>query len=192
MTRWLLNLVTAVSLLLTAAVGAAWARTQVAGDEVRVGYWGRHVHPRYPKIAAAWGARVVRYSGGSHVRVYRNCVGQWGRDCRTGPGKAGEHWVVETGPPLNHAAGARPRPGWHGLSYAAHPAKQGSGFECSVPDYAAVTLAGAPAVLVLAGRARRRRRTTGGCCPSCGYDLRATPNGCPECGHGLATAVLTG
>ncbi|HEX4793472.1 MAG TPA: hypothetical protein VH370_06755 [Humisphaera sp.] len=38
-----------------------------------------------------------------------------------------------------------------------------------------------PAIRLI-GVARRRNRFSAGHCPSCGYDLRATPERCPECG----------
>ena len=39
---------------------------------------------------------------------------------------------------------------------------------------------------VVAAKWRRERRSRKGFCPSCGYDLRATPERCPECGTTLA------
>ena len=39
-------------------------------------------------------------------------------------------------------------------------------------------------------RVRRLRRQADGLCPSCGYDLRATPGCCPECGKLTAAADI--
>jgi hypothetical protein len=41
-----------------------------------------------------------------------------------------------------------------------------------------------PPLLYLQAKARRSQRIARNCCPSCGYDLRASAGRCPECGAG--------
>lgn len=56
-----------------------------------------------------------------------------------------------------------------------------SSFDFIVPYWVAVVaLAFGPAARVAFWRRRARQR---GLCPTCGYDLRASPDRCPECGY---------
>jgi hypothetical protein len=49
----------------------------------------------------------------------------------------------------------------------------------------------APLVALLRWR-RRRRRSRPGICPTCGYDLRASPDRCPECGTKMMPQAAEG
>jgi hypothetical protein len=63
----------------------------------------------------------------------------------------------------------------------------GDGHTIEVPWWALATAMSVLPALWMLRRLRRasvaRERGNAGLCPSCGYDLRATPGRCPECGR---------
>ena len=56
----------------------------------------------------------------------------------------------------------------------------------SVPHWFVIAGSGVLPALWFRRRRRTRYRLRHGLCPSCGYDLRASPGRCPECGPAVA------
>jgi hypothetical protein len=105
---------------------------------------------------------------------------------------AGRRFVQAT--PVDYGAAARgwgDYRGWGGFGVAGSDVERSddSGAapwrqEMTVVPVWAVLVTGSvlPLTWLVRHRQYRRRLMLIGCCPSCGYDLRATPGRCPECG----------
>jgi hypothetical protein len=185
----LLNLLTALSLLLCVAVCVLWVRSYLVLDQV--GRWSlRHTNNRW--IDQSFRG-VVSSDGGLVVLAADDRQTMEGLRLRDETAPAPQEsvgWV-------DHAAG------W-ALDFRAH-SKPVLGFErrntftgtgdvtlqqtdwrwLRVPYWfmgmVAITMPAARATASVQQRwARRRGRA--GACPTCGYDLRASPDRCPECG----------
>jgi hypothetical protein len=76
-------------------------------------------------------------------------------------------------------------PMYGGLRYASGGVEH-YGF---VPHWCLAIVTGILPAVWAAMAFRRRRVAAAGLCPTCGYDLRASPDRCPECGKSNATAA---
>ena len=194
MKRRLLNLLTALSLLLAAAVAALWLRSGGDGDQLILTTGNR-----------LWWVMSGRY--GVHV----SSVAAWPRPERP-------RWVTRnTNDRIPTVSVIDPMHEWHRLGihcnhgqvttwlrpdgtpaplaeYLIEAPRGGPGRESAPMRMAAVRLPhwmplALFAALPLSRAAmrtrrilRRRRLVARRCCPDCGYDLRGTPDRCPECG----------
>ena len=156
--RRLLNLLTALSLLLCFASAVEWVRSHRVSD---LAFWtSRDV---------TWSARVVTGSGGVGFVLEDQQVGN------SEVSRPGWHWDV-TSPPGGYARG-----GWR--TRLGFTASGGGGIVgVAVPFWFLCLLFALPPAATLALRRRAKRRAAEGKCRVCGYDLRATPERCPECG----------
>ena len=153
MIRRLLNLLTAVSLMGCVLAAVLWGRSLLVHDVVQV--FGR-------------GHWVIVHSSAGVLSVFDN--EQIASRRAT--------WEVQPGQPVPGVGAV-----WRSLyAFDVHGGDPSSpGVTVTFPWWTVVALL----ALLPAGRLywRRVERRRGiGRCPSCGYDLRATPERCPECG----------
>jgi hypothetical protein len=174
--RRLLNLLTAVSLLMCVAVVAVWVRSEFHRDVV-----GRNTS--YP----GWSKAVAFTSDTSNGRVCLRYTVFYGDYSRFRP--TGGDWYH-----LGTASGefersSDPRGDFHFVRWGYFCRRTETEQRGGLVHYTVILrlwqLAALTAVAPLLSIRRtlqRRRATSAGLCPACGYDLRATPGRCPECG----------
>jgi hypothetical protein len=213
MTRRLLNLLTILSLLLCVMFSALWLRSYWVRD---IYSWERNnMHsladesgdlsakppsrPREPYLFRDV-SELTCARGGARLRWERVELHAFSGVPWPAPGFTHEDRpIVGTYP-----SAARPLPtgtwlDWSCAGFEAVAAEQGQRpaatellrtwwkeRSVTVPLWAITVVTALPPAWHLARRARHRRRTTDTPCPSCGYDLRATPERCPECGHAVS------
>ena len=162
----MLNLLTALSLLLCVAVCALWVRSYFATEAL--GY-GRIVDGPAGRTLSVHGAGSGR---GRFVLVLVQSL-----PSELTPEYTRPFYLRQ--PPHDLDQGRASPSLWNRLGF----------FLLEPPEYGVIVPAWVLAVVTAAlpayraaafARARKRRRT--GLCAACGYDLRATPGRCPECG----------
>jgi hypothetical protein len=186
MKRRLLNLLTAVSLLLAALVAVQWYRGYRVQDSLSVrrvvGTPGVLLEERFNVVTCTGGLWFSIDSASDDGRYDSSVIADWRQ--RHGLGWQLLHRTYSNPFYPSFQDGRIHRFGFHlssdrsGTSGATHVV---------VPMWFAMACTAALPVawVVVAGRRwrRERRRARVGLCPVCGYDLRATPEKCPECGH---------
>jgi hypothetical protein len=178
--RRLLNLLTALSLVLCVTILVLWAQSY-AGS---AGCYLLRSHG-YSELAWLEGDFYISHGGSVGTRWERE---QWGRS-------SGLHGFWDVGSPgrPNLLREARFVIASRRLAVTC-PIWNDTGIFASyrivrVPCWAAtLVLALLPAWAILR-HVRSARRHTRGQCPSCGYDLRSSPDRCPECGMAIPVSA---
>ena len=185
MKRRLLDLLTLLSLAACLAVAVLWARSGTAFDELRYASLARGRSAWFACGACSAAGRV--FFGTETRRAPAGAVDP-------GPGGMGLQFRTATGNDRLRSWGTpylmlmgrhgRDRLGFATLRMDDIPAggELHSARGLMVPHWVLFGLFATPPALWALRERSRRRATRRGLCPSCGYDLRATPGRCPECG----------
>ena len=188
MCRRLLNFLTALSLLLCVAAAALWAASHRRSAGVsstateRRGDGGGELWVR-DSFAQAWRGVLV-------VSDRRWLLGRRGGMMLLIAVTPGRSWLWEPAEPWPPHAWRNWRRRQPRYGFGFHRDASPAGAEWPIyewriatPLWAVALASGVLPAARLVSRLCRRRRGRSGLCPSCGYDLRATPDRCPECGE---------
>jgi hypothetical protein len=174
--RRLFNLAVAVSLVLCVVTGVLWVWSSSQVDEVTCIRDGTRYTAHF-----AGGRLIVQVTNSGSFNLVEQGF-RWRR--YPGPAAVGEEWmwtasVIQRGRPavFGFWRGTVPNGDWGG--------GPSSSAVVIAPVWPVLVLSAAlPVVWLIRYRRRRRaqRRLSLNRCPTCGYDLRATPDRYPECG----------
>ena len=195
MRRRLLNLLTALSLLLCVAAALMWARSYRVGENWR---WDNNarglerslysVRGQLSFYDAWWDPAATDAASGQPApppnKPTRFTYHRWANPTAANLGRVQVLLADKSGRAYGPRFGLALFlfwPGSHGIYHV----------EVMIPYWLVTLLPVAPPALWLL-LWRRRRRTRGRICLRCGYDLRATPGRCPECGTVAANPATAG
>jgi hypothetical protein len=183
----LLNTATTLSLALCVAVIVVWVRSHHVSDSI---YRSRWWIDGTERNESAWWLFAGRGQVG---------IGQRRQQVLQPHGRHDPFLELAAHPKFSWKQ-TRP-PGVAGTAFEAHGFFQRLGFryvddpdplsgvtpnnyyrECNAPLWSLLLLFALLPIARLAWVIQRRRSANQGLCPTCGYDLRATPDRCPECG----------
>jgi hypothetical protein len=182
--RKLFNLAAAVSAVLCVAVGVLWVRGVREGDWIAyvaegrapsVAEWHGVISAR-EGLGVTWGRLGGQTTNGADEAAWRKRLLPVGWNWRPGQFEA-----AGTSSMLGITYHKLDRP--IAATWSSQVFRSESRFVGMRHWLLVALLALAPAARAARRlRDRHRRRRQLGLCPSCGYDLRATPDRCPECG----------
>ncbi len=177
MRRKLFTLCSAVSLLLCVAMCVLWVRSNWVSETVE---WTS------PQLREAeWSSRFLRvYIARGRLRVELSRMStispqlvRWYANSPTEASLKRERKSISRGRAGSELFAFE----WKTGPLPMSPEYRWDGFIIGTPLWPLTIAAGVLPLWWLAGWQRIRRRD-GVLCPTCGYDLRATPDRCPECG----------
>ena len=182
--RRLFTILSAVSLLLCVAVCVMWVRSYPGENWSRYPYIVEQTVYRQDRVESQNGVLSLRLR---RIQIDPSFVPTMERGLRSGGYTGAWEYSRNSAPTASpQSRTLAQRLGFHFRAIRGRPSSVAPGTESvvwvDVPYWAMGATSLVPSLAWLWAWLRQRRRVAAHRCPSCGYDLRATPGRCPECG----------